>query len=52
MLNTMKPATGRLLIAEPFMLDPQFKRSVVLLTEYTTDGVVGFVLNHASGLYM
>lgn len=52
MLNTMEPAAGRLLIAEPFMLDPQFKRSVVLITEYAESGVVGFVLNHASGLFI
>lgn len=48
----MKPATGRLLIAEPFMLDPEFKRSVVLLAEYSADNVVGFVLNNASGLFV
>ncbi len=52
MLNTIKPATGKLLIAEPFMLDPEFKRSVILITEYAAEGVVGFVLNHASGLYV
>lgn len=52
MLNTIKPAAGKLLIAEPFMLDPEFKRSVILITEYTGQGVVGFVLNHTSGLYI
>jgi putative transcriptional regulator len=52
MLNTIKPAAGRLLIAEPFMLDPGFKRSVILITEYAAQGVVGFVLNSASGLYI
>lgn len=52
MLNTLEPAAGRLLIAEPFMLDPQFKRSIILITEYAEDGVVGFVLNHASGIYI
>lgn len=52
MLNTIKPAAGKLLIAEPFMLDPEFKRSVILITEYAEEGVVGFVLNHASGLYI
>ena len=52
MLNSLKPAAGRLLIAEPFMLDPEFKRSVILLTEYAEQGVVGFVLNHESGLYI
>jgi putative transcriptional regulator len=37
--------TGRLLVAEPFMLDPHFKRSVVLLTEHTPEGSVGFIIN-------
>ena len=37
---------GTLLLAEPFMLDPNFKRSVVLITEYSKDeGAIGFVLN-------
>lgn len=52
MLNTIKPVVGKLLIAEPFMLDPEFKRSVILITEYAEEGVVGFVLNHESGLYI
>jgi putative transcriptional regulator len=30
------------------MLDPNFKRSVILLTEYGVDGAMGFVLNHES----
>ena len=34
MLSSMQAATGRLLISEPFMMDPNFKRAVVLLTEY------------------
>ncbi len=52
MLNNLKPAVGKLLIAEPFMLDPEFKRSVILITEYAEQGVVGFVLNNPSGLYI
>jgi putative transcriptional regulator len=37
---------GNLLVAEPFMMDPNFRRSVVLLTEHNTeDGSVGFILN-------
>jgi len=39
-------ARGRLLIANPFLQDPSFKRSVVLLTEHSADGSVGFILNH------
>jgi putative transcriptional regulator len=44
-LNKLKPAKGHLLIAEPFMDDPNFKRSVILLTEYKTEGAFGFMLN-------
>lgn len=36
---------GKVLIAEPFMLDPNFKRSVVLLCEHEKDGSLGFILN-------
>lgn len=44
-LNKIKPAKGGLLIAEPFMEDPHFKRSVILLTEYKKEGAFGFTLN-------
>jgi putative transcriptional regulator len=30
------------------MMDPNFKRSVIILTEYAQSGAVGFVLNHPS----
>jgi putative transcriptional regulator len=33
------------MIAEPFMLDPHFKRSVVLMTEHTPEESVGFIIN-------
>lgn len=37
---------GKILIAQPFMLDPNFKRSVVYITDHTPDdGSVGFILN-------
>jgi putative transcriptional regulator len=48
MLSTNLPTSGRLLISEPFMMDPNFKRSVILLTEYSGVGAMGFVLNHQS----
>lgn len=48
MLSTISAAAGRLLISEPFMMDPNFKRSVILLTEYSDAGALGFVLNHPS----
>ncbi|NDC42513.1 MAG: YqgE/AlgH family protein [Chitinophagia bacterium] len=40
------PAKGKLLIAGPFLGDPSFARSVVLICEHTPDGSIGFVLNH------
>ncbi|HEY5327893.1 MAG TPA: YqgE/AlgH family protein [Mucilaginibacter sp.] len=45
MLSSIPAASGHLLISEPFMLDPNFKRSVILLTEYSEAGAMGFILN-------
>jgi putative transcriptional regulator len=41
---------GQLLIAEPFLSDPNFARSVILLCEYGEEGSVGFVLNRPTEL--
>jgi len=43
--DNMAPRQGRILISEPLLNDSYFKRSVVLLTEHTENGSVGFVLN-------
>src|SRR5690606_3015165 len=40
-----QPAAGVLLIAEPFMKDPNFMRTVVFLCDHQAEGSVGFVLN-------
>ncbi len=46
-----KISTGTILLAEPFMVDPNFKRSVVLLCDHSEEeGTVGFVLNKNLGL--
>ena len=43
---SMLPKKGCLLVAEPTILnDMSFNRSVILLTEHTKDGSVGFILN-------
>ncbi|WP_316928908.1 YqgE/AlgH family protein [Mucilaginibacter paludis] len=34
------------------MMDPNFKRSVILITEYSDAGAMGFVLNHASDMLL
>lgn len=39
------PGPGTLLIAEPFLKDPNFMRSVVLICEHQEEGSFGFVLN-------
>ncbi|HYH60819.1 MAG TPA: YqgE/AlgH family protein [Solirubrobacterales bacterium] len=36
---------GKLLIASPALVDPNFMRSVVLMTEHSDDGAMGIVLN-------
>ena len=44
--NNTALAAGNLLLSEPFMLDPNFKRTVVMLCEHIEDGgTVGFILN-------
>lgn len=41
----IEPAEGILLISDPFLKDPNFMRSVVLLCEHTEQGSFGLVLN-------
>lgn len=41
----MPTLQGQLLVASPALLDPNFRRAVVLITEHTEDGAAGLVLN-------
>jgi len=41
----VEPAPGILLIADPFLKDPNFIRTVILLCEHQQSGSFGFVLN-------
>ena len=43
----MTPAPGTLLIAEPFLKDPNFSRTVVFICDHHEQGSFGFVLNRA-----
>lgn len=43
--NNITPKKGHILIAEPFLNDIYFKRSIIFLTEHNDEGSVGFVLN-------
>lgn len=42
------PETGKLLISEPFLEDPNFNHTVILLVRHDSEGSVGFVLNQPS----
>jgi putative transcriptional regulator len=46
--NKIKPEKGRLLISEPYLADPNFERTVVLLCEHNEEGSFGFVVNKPS----
>ncbi len=37
--------SGILLVAEPFLIEPNFKRGVILLCDHQEDGSFGFILN-------
>ena len=39
---------GSLLVASPALHDPNFRRTVVLVTEHTDEGAMGLVLNRSS----
>lgn len=41
----ISPARGTLLIANPFLKDPNFMRTVIFLCEHKVQGSFGFVLN-------
>lgn len=43
--NIQSPAKGKLLISDPFILDPYFSRLVILLCEHNGEGSFGFILN-------
>lgn len=52
MLTEARPQSSSLLIFEPFMMDPNFKRSVVFLAEHQEEGTIGYVLNQKSNLVL
>jgi putative transcriptional regulator len=48
--DTGDPAPGRLLVATPSLVDPNFARTVVLLLDHDDDGSLGVVLNRPSAV--
>ena len=49
-MDRQKPASGKILISDPFLQDPNFARTLVLLAEHNDMGTFGFVLNNAIDL--
>jgi putative transcriptional regulator len=43
--DKIEPQKGDLLISEPFLNDPNFSRTVILLCEHNEEGSFGFVIN-------
>lgn len=48
----MKIEDGQILISEPFMGDPNFKRTVLQICDHHDDGTLGFVLNKPTGIFI
>jgi len=47
-IEDQKPASGRVLLSEPFLADPNFTHSAILLVRHDAEGSVGFTINHPS----
>jgi putative transcriptional regulator len=47
-----KPQQGNILIAEPFLHDKSFKRSVIWLTNHDENGSRGFILNKQTSIHI
>ncbi len=43
--SPLEPEQGTFLIANPFLPDPNFKHSVILLTQHDEEGTLGYILN-------
>lgn len=52
MLSLLEPSLGKILISEPFLMDPNFQRSVVLVAEHEEEGTIGFIINQRSALQL
>jgi putative transcriptional regulator len=47
-MSEVESLQGKLLVASPGLLDPNFRRTVVLVTEHNEEGAAGLVLNRPS----
>ena len=51
-INGILPSKGSVLLSEPFLQDPHFERSVVLMCEHSDAESFGFVLNHEAAVHL
>jgi len=49
---TKEIQNGSILISEPYLGDPNFERSVVVICQHDQEGTVGLVLNRISALHL
>lgn len=48
--NGISPKKGQVLISEPFLLDHDFNRSVILLIDHGAEGAMGLILNKPTSI--
>jgi putative transcriptional regulator len=46
--NKVTPGKGRILVSEPYLPDPNFERTIILLCEHNDEGSFGFIMNKPS----
>jgi putative transcriptional regulator len=46
--NKVAPGKGKILVSEPYLPDPNFERTIILLCEHNKEGSFGFVMNKPS----
>jgi putative transcriptional regulator len=49
-LYAFAPAKGMLLVADEQLIDPRFRRGVILLVQHDAEGTVGLIVNRSSRL--
>jgi putative transcriptional regulator len=46
--NRILPGKGKILVSEPYLPDPNFERTIILLCEHNDEGSFGFIMNKPS----
>jgi putative transcriptional regulator len=46
--NKIAPGKGKILVSEPYLPDPNFERTIILICEHNDEGSFGFIMNKPS----